>query len=104
MAGVSAIALSADGRLVAVSAGEFSPDHKIYITDRSGRSPRKVSGATEGCDRPVFSPDGQYVYFLSESWPKGFGGEPTVRLMRTTLEGGVQEVAPAALFERPLSQ
>lgn len=101
---VASVALNANGSKLATSAGEYSPDHKIYIADRTGKDRRLISGSEGGCFDPVFSPDGKYVYFLSEAWLHGGTGVPTRSLMRaSTLGGEPVEIAPYRLFEEPLS-
>ncbi|RYG48856.1 hypothetical protein EON79_03215 [bacterium] len=98
----ASVALNADGSLLAISEGNYSPDHKIFLTDRTGKKRRRISGAATGCFDPVFSPDGKYVYFTSESWLDGPNGVSTKTLMKADVaRGEVSEVAPYTLFENP---
>lgn len=100
----ASLSLSADGTKLAASMGEYSPDLKIYIADRKGKNHRLISGSVGGCFDPVFSPDGKYVYFLSEAWLSGGTGVPIRNLMRaSTLRDEVVEIASYELFEEPLS-
>jgi Tol biopolymer transport system component len=98
------LAINTDGTKIAASIGEYSPDLKIYLTDRKGRSRRIISGTAKGCNDPVFSPDGEYVYFSAEAWLEGATGVPTKSLMRAKTSGReVTDIATYQLFENPLT-
>jgi Tol biopolymer transport system component len=99
------VSINGDGSRVAVSAGEYSPDQKIYVFNRAEKERRLLSGSVEGCENPVFSPDGSYVYFLAEEWPDGPTGSPTTSLKRAaSSDGAVVEIASSSLFANPLSK
>ncbi|RYG36467.1 hypothetical protein EON81_09635 [bacterium] len=97
---VSSLALNADGTKIVFSEGDYSSDHKIYISDRLGKNRRLISGSEVGCFDPVFSPNGKHVYFSSET---SFTGGTGKTLMRSSTAGDeVIQIAPYTLFENPL--
>ena len=71
---------SPDGDRIAFTAGQYSPDLKIYLLPMTGGPPTLVTQAKGGCFNPVFSPDGKAIYYFTEDdnkyslWRVGIDG------------------------------
>ena len=53
------------GDKIAFTAGEYSPDLKVYVMPSSGGTPVVVAQSPgRGCFHLVFSPDGQTLYYF----------------------------------------
>jgi eukaryotic-like serine/threonine-protein kinase len=79
-----AIAISPDGTRLVYAAGPSTLAHQLYIRDLDGLQARPIPG-TEGGSDPFFSPDGQWIGFITN-------GET---LMKVPLVGG----APISLAD-----
>jgi dipeptidyl aminopeptidase/acylaminoacyl peptidase len=64
-------AISPDGKLLAFTiykpSSELSPENQIYITDRDGSNPRKITSGYYRRSNSRFSPDGKYLAFSQVS-------------------------------------
>ncbi|MGV3614291.1 MAG: TolB family protein [Fimbriimonas sp.] len=94
--------LNSEGTELAIVVGTYWPNGKIYLVDRKGRNRRVISGVSEGCSNPIFSPDGKYVYFLAIGALRGPSDTPTQSLMRVSTSGGeVSELASHRVLANP---
>ncbi len=86
-------ATNADGNRLAISIGNYAPDHQIFVTNRSGGARRPMSNS-KGSFFSVFSPDGRDLYFLNECGEQGLK-------MADVATGKSVSVASMQLFESP---
>jgi serine/threonine-protein kinase len=63
--GITALAISADGRQLAYAAATDGSVRRLYVRAMDDFEPRAVAGA-EGAERPFFSPDGQWLGFFAD--------------------------------------
>ncbi len=100
-----------DGRTVAFSQGQYSPDHRIFTARTDGSGLKKLAPLGEerlelpggGRFRPAFTPDGKQIIFFLESWPDGPTGFPKESLWVMDRDGGdAREIADYRLFDDPL--
>ncbi|HVH41057.1 MAG TPA: hypothetical protein VM925_01900, partial [Labilithrix sp.] len=79
---------SPDGKaLVFVARGrtEAAARSRIFVWDRARDTVSQLTDGSSVCDMPVFSPDGRYIAFVSDS-----GGTPDLWLMRADGSGAVR--------------
>ncbi len=95
---------SCDGKSIAYSKGEFSPDLKIVVAKADATLPRVLTTDVGGCYRPVFTHTGDRLFFLREQWPDGLAGAPKFSLWEADTDGAkVRMLADYGLFDAPLS-
>jgi Tol biopolymer transport system component len=101
---VPGASISPGGEVIAYRRGEFSPDTKIYVANPDGTDERLVSGALSGCSRPVFSANGDSVYFFREEWPDGPMGLSKHSIWQVNTDGqNLRMVTTSRIFDEPLS-
>ncbi len=81
-----AAAVSPDGKLVAFISTEAGDPKLLVRQIATGSSVEAVPATSEALMRPTFSPDGEFIYFVSQS--KGFGTLKRV----STLGGDIKEI------------
>lgn len=91
---VGGTALSVDGGLIAYTVSEPVMDEKrseylthIWVVSADGRTNRQFTRGEKSCTNPAFSPDGQYLSFLSS---RGADGKNQIWLL--PLQGGEAEL------------
>lgn len=95
---------SLDGKLLAYCKGEYSPDLRLYVANSDGTGERLVSQKAAACSHPIFSSEGDHLYFFREEWPDGPTGEPKFSLWQVGIDGSdLHMVADSRLFDEPLA-
>lgn len=101
--GPSVAVPSPDATRLAYARGQYSPDLKIYISDEKGASERLLTPGLGGSYHPVFSHDGERLYFQREEWPDGPSGESKFAVWEVTIDGATTRcIADSQLFDAPL--
>ena len=96
--------LSPDRRRIAYSQGKYAPDQELFVAAKDGSQATKLPTSQKSCFTPVWSPDGERIYFRIETWPQGPTGVPKRSLWRINLDGSNEEqIADAALFDNALN-
>lgn len=95
---------SCDGKAIAYSKGDYSPDLKIYIANADATLERVLTSRMGGCYRPVFTHADDRLFFLQEEWPDGPTGVPKFSLWEITVDGpSLRMLADPGLFDAPLN-
>jgi Tol biopolymer transport system component len=101
--GTNVVAPSRDGKFVAYKRGRYEGDQELLIANSDGSGERPITPTKAAYYRPVFSPDGDQMYFLLAEWPDGPTGTPRHSLWRINIDGtNLRKVASSQLFEEPL--
>jgi TolB protein len=102
--GPSGAVPSYDGKSIAYSKGEYSPDLKIFMANGDGTSERVLTPNLGGCYQPVFTHAGGRLYFLREEWPDGPTGVSKFSVWEIAVDGPtVRMLTDCGLFDAPLS-
>jgi TolB protein len=101
--GPSGAVPSHDGKSIAYSKGQYSPDLKIFMAKSDGTAERALTPNLGGCYRPVFTHAGDRLYFLREEWPDGASGFPKFSVWEIGVDGRtLGMLSDSSLFDAPL--
>jgi TolB protein len=104
LTGANAVASSRDGKIFAYTRGQFSGDQEIFIANSGGSGERRITPTNAGYYHPVFSGDGNRLYFFQEEWPDGPTGTPRFSIWQIDVDGtNLRIVATRQLFDQPLN-
>jgi TolB protein len=102
-AGAPGIAPSRDGKFFAYTRGRYEGDQELLVANSDGTAEGPITPTKAAYYYPVFSPDGEQMYFLLAEWPDGPTGTPRRSLWRINVDRtDLRKVASSQLFEEPL--
>jgi Tol biopolymer transport system component len=103
LAGAHSFASSSDGGQLVFIRGQFEQDQELWTINSDGTGKRRVTPARAAYACPVFSHDGEVLYFFLGEWPSGPTGIPARSIWRIDVDGtNLQKVASRQLFDQPL--